>query len=307
VLARHSSVIARPAPLVRARLTHVNGAPVARRDLSGLTVEERARQRFLTREYNLTYKDELQDSERVIQGRFWAPGESGPQISLERSFARRVGVTLGDRLSFDVQGRPVEGVVSSLREVEWVSMRPNFFVVFPVRALEGAPQTFVTSVRAGDPARSSALRRELAGPYPNVSVIDLSKALDNVQSVLGALIGALELLAWFCLAVGLLVLAGTLGLERRERVRQAALYRALGASSRELLLMDLGEFLALGAAAVAIAGPADEPGRVLRPALARAHRGRRPAPAAERGPAHPRARPPRPAPLPAPRRRLIKA
>lgn len=253
ILDRHATVIASPAPLIRARLTRIDGVPVARRGAEGMTVEELARQRFLTREYNLTYKDELQDSERVVAGRFWSPGEEGSQISLERSFAERIGAGLGARLSFDVQGRPVEGTVTSIRRVDWISMRPNFFVVFPTRALEPAPQIFITSVRVADPAKASALRRELGRAYANVSVVDLSKVLDNVQSILAALIGALRLLAWFCLGVGLLVLAGTLGLGRAERVRQAALYRALGCTSATLARMDAVEFLAVGAIALAIA------------------------------------------------------
>lgn len=253
LLARLAKVEARPAPLIRARLSSVDGVTVVRRDAAGMTVEEKARQRFLTREYNLTYKDELQDSEELVEGAFWRPGETAAQISLEKSFAKRVGARLGSRLVFDVQGRPVEGVVTSLRKVDWISMRPNFFVVFPAAVLEPAPQTFITSVKAGDAAASAALRRELAKAYPNVSVIDLSKVLDNVQAVLGTLIEALNVLAWFCLAVGLLVLAGTLGLGRRERLRQAELYRVLGCPPGGLLRMDAVEFLVLGGVSFSIA------------------------------------------------------
>lgn len=252
LLERHSTVIATPAPLIRARLTHVDGARVARRDVAGLTVEEVARQRFLTREYNLTYKDALQDSERVLEGRFWAPGSAEAEVSLERSFAKRIGVGLGALLAFDVQGRPVEGRVTSIREVDWISMRPNFFVVFPVKVLEPAPQFFITSVRVRDSAKAAELRRELGRLYSNVSIVDLSKVLDNVQSMLGTLIGALRLLAWFCLGVGLLVLGGTLGLGRKERARQGALYRALGCTTRDLVRIDAVEFLAIGALAFAI-------------------------------------------------------
>lgn len=253
LLESYSTVIARPAPLIRARLTHIDGAPVSRRDVKGMTVEELARQRFLTREYNLTYKDELQESERIVAGRLWRPGEAAAEISLERSFAKRIGVWLGARLTFDVQGRPVEGTVTSIRRIDWISMRPNFFVVFPTKVLEPAPQFFITSVRIGDAGKASLLRRRLGELYSNVSILDLSKVLDNVQSMLAALIGALRLLAWFCLGVGLLVLAGTLGLGRRERARQAALYRALGSTTRDLVAVDAVEFAAIGAAAFVIA------------------------------------------------------
>ncbi|MBI4424616.1 MAG: hypothetical protein HY554_12865 [Elusimicrobia bacterium] len=253
VLAAHARAPEHAAPLIRARLTHVDGAPVLRRDRGPMTVEERARQRFLTREYNLTYKDALQDSERIVAGSFWRPGEAGPQISLEEGFCRRLGIGLGARLTFDVQGRPVEGVVTSLRRVNWISMHPNFFVVFPTRALEPAPQTFIASLRVRDAAKASSLRRALSRAYPNVSVIDLSRVLDNVQSTLAALIGALDALAWFCVGVGLLVLAGAVGLGRKERLERAALYRALGCTRWDLIRIDAAEFLVLGAVAFLIA------------------------------------------------------
>ena len=244
--ARHAKGGGEFAPLIRARLTHVNGVPVLRKDLSGMTLEERSRYRFLTREYNLTYKDALNASEKVTSGRFWSPGESGPQISLEEGFSQRTRLRLGDILRFDVQGRPIEAPVTSLRSIEWMSMKPNFFVVMPPAVLERAPQAFIASLKIRDAAAIAGFQKDLVKEFPNVSVINVTRILNNVQTILGAVVSALRLISWFCVAVGLLVLAGTLSLGHKERREQAALFRALGAERRTLIWIDAVEFASLG-------------------------------------------------------------
>ncbi|MBI3296937.1 MAG: hypothetical protein HYZ75_02145 [Elusimicrobia bacterium] len=251
------------APLIRARLAAVNGVAPARRPVDGLGQEGRARQRMLLREFNLTYADALNPSETLRAGAFWGPGEQAGLASLEEGFAKRTGLKLGDRLVFDVQGRPVSAVVASLRAVDWLAMRPNFFVVLPTAVLEKAPQHHIGSLTVRDPvrsaastaseaalprdsARSDAFRRALAEAAPNVSVIDAGEALDQVSEVLAVLLAALKGLAWFCVAVGLLVLAGALALGSRERRADAALLRALGAGTRLLVGADSTAFAAAG-------------------------------------------------------------
>lgn len=243
-------------PLVRARLTAVNGAPLKREDDARLDEEGRQRQRFLLREFNLTYADALNPSETLTAGAFWAPGETRGHASLEKDFAARTGLTMGDRLSFDVQGRPVEAVVTSLREVDWLAMRPNFFVVMPTAVLGGAPQFHIGSLSVGDRAKQEEFRRALAASYPNVSVIDAGAALAEVAEVLKVLLTALKALAWFCVAVGLLVLAGAAAVGHRERRAEAALLRALGAGTRTLAAADLTAFAAAGLSTFALAAAA---------------------------------------------------
>lgn len=243
-------------PLVRARLTAVNGAPLKREDDASLDEEGRQRQRFLLREFNLTYADALNPSESLVAGAFWAPGETRGHASLEKDFAARTGLRMGDRLSFDVQGRPVEAVVTSLREVDWLAMRPNFFVVMPTAVLGGAPQFHIGSLSVGERARQEEFRRALAAAYPNVSVIDAGAALAEVAEVLKVLLTALKALAWFCVSVGLLVLAGAAAVGHRERRAEAALLRALGAGTRTLAAADLTAFAAAGLATFALAAGA---------------------------------------------------
>jgi putative ABC transport system permease protein len=247
-----ASVEAEYSPLIRARLTHINDEPIRRRDTSRMTVEERSRQRFLLREYNLTYKDELNASETLIAGSFWSPGETTPQISLEKGFSERMRVGIGDRLRFDVQGRPLEAPVTSIRTIDWMSMKPNFFVVLPNAVLEPAPQNFIASFRLESREKFPEYQRALGRHFSNVSVIDLSKVLDSVQEVLGALLAALKGVAWFCVAVGLLVLAGTVALDREARARRTALLKALGCSPGRVIAIDAVSFSAIGLLTFAI-------------------------------------------------------
>ncbi|MFH1724265.1 MAG: FtsX-like permease family protein [Elusimicrobiota bacterium] len=242
------------APLIRARLTHISGKSIRDQDLKGLIVEKRSRRRFLTREYNLTYKDRMHKSEEVVSGRFWDPEESTPQISLERGFSERTGIGMGDVLRFDIQGRFIEAPVTSIRKIEWISMRPNFFIVFTPAILEKAPRNFVGSLRIRDPERIAAFTAELGRRFSNVSVIDITKAFDNISSVLETLLEALKAVAWFCVAVGLLVLAGTLGLDHKERRSQAALFRAMGCGRGLVVMTDAVELIVTGLLTFAIGG-----------------------------------------------------
>lgn len=241
-------------PLVRARLTHIAGTPVKKRKSAELTREGRRGQRFLTREQNLTYKDTLRESEKVVEGRFWEPGETTAQISMESWFAEITGISMGDRLRFDIQGRPLEAVVTSFREVTWSSARPNFFMVFPTKTLEDAPHYFVASLGIRDAEKSALFQREVVSAFPNVSVIDISKILDQVQVIMDALLNALAALAWFCVLTGLLVLAGTVSVAHRERRDQAALLRALGFERAGLIAVDAVEFAVIGVLSFLIAG-----------------------------------------------------
>jgi len=243
---KYSEIKSDFAPLIRARLTHINDNPIKRSNYTKMTVEEKTRYRFLTREYNLTYTNKINSSEKILAGKFWKPQSQIPEISIERGFSKRTGIKIGDSLIFDIQGRPIKASVTSMRSIKWTSMKPNFFVVLPTYLLENAPQNFITSLKIGDPKKLAAFRQELSKTFPNISVINVHEVLDNVQIVLGVLLKALKVVAWFCVATGLLVLVGTLSLGHKERRKRIALLKALGAKKYQLLLIDFWEFLAIG-------------------------------------------------------------
>jgi putative ABC transport system permease protein len=237
------------APLVRARLLSVDGQAVTRGDdrREAESGRRRGPERARSREYNLTFADALNPSETVTAGRFWAAGTAAAEASVERDFAEHSGMKLGSRLVFDVSGREVEAAVTSIRRVEWAAMRPNFFVTLTPALIGAAPRTYIASLRAKDAAASAELRRTLSTTLPNISVIDVAALLDTARKTLALMLTAVEALAWFCVAVGVLVTGGLVALSRGDRAEEASLERALGWSRRETFTADAAELLGLGA------------------------------------------------------------
>jgi putative ABC transport system permease protein len=256
MMRRHVHRLSRLNPLIRARLTHINDKEITTKDTKrkgGMTMEARSRARFLAREYNLSYKDKLGSSEQVIEGRFWKPGTTALEISLEQRFAQRTGVKLGDTMTFDVVGRAIRGKVTSIRKINWMSMMPNFFVIFPRRALQKAPQILITSANIGSRKKVNTFLSELVKVFPNISAIYLAPIIKRVRTIIRYFVGALRGLAWVCVAVGLLILAGTLNMGRGERRNKVALMRTLGLRRRTLLWIDCVELLVIGLLTAAIA------------------------------------------------------
>ena len=228
-------------PMVRARLVAVDGQPPPP------PRSERAR-RFLERENNLTWRAEPEPGNRLVAGRWWTVDAAEPQISLEQEWAAEVGVGLGDTLTFDIGGQPVTGTVTSLREVNWESLRSNFFVVFAPGALGEAPATYVTAYRI-DPARADALLHALVHPFPNLTVIDLEAMTATLQDMVAQLSRATGFLAVFTLLAGLAVLLAAVLAERSRLLTEAAVLRTLGASRRQLGAVYNLRFALLGGAA----------------------------------------------------------
>lgn len=204
----------------------------------------------LQREYRSTYRSQLTATETLIAGS-WSPDAPAPgqpiSVSMEKSIAETLKLKLGDRLTFDVQGIPMETVVASIREVDWQSMQPNFYVIFPPGLLENAPHTFAFFTRARDAGQLAELLRGVARQHPQVTAIDLSMILESVNQIIRKIGEVVRLLALLTMAAGLLVTAGTLRSGRQHRQQEWALLRALGASRRQVSIMAAGEYLLLGA------------------------------------------------------------
>ncbi len=180
-----------------------------------------------------------------------APGATArpARISVEEELAAELGIGLGDRVTWDVQGVTIESEVASLRRVDWARFAPNFFVVFEPGVLEAAPQTFIGLARVPDATRRAVLQRELAERWPNVSALDLAAVQEALDGVVGKAALAIRFLALFAIGGGLVVLAGSLATTRFQRMREIALLRTLGASRAQLRRVLLVEYLALGAVA----------------------------------------------------------
>ena len=233
-------------PMIRGRLLAINGRPVNADDY----VDARA-QRLAEREFNLSHDAQLPPHNEVVGGRWTA--DEADALSVEEGLAQTLGIALGDRLRFDIAGIPAEGRVTSLRKVDWGSMKVNFFVMFPRARMDDLPLTYISAFRAPtQPGFDNALTRD----FPNVTTVDVSASIAQVQQVLDQVIRAVEFLFGFTLLSGLAVLFGAVSATREERAREFAVMRALGASARLLAQVQRAELLGVGALAGTLASAA---------------------------------------------------
>jgi putative ABC transport system permease protein len=233
-------------PMIRGRLVAVNGQPVTPESYA----DDRAR-RLVDREFNLSHAAELPAHNPVVAGR-WTP-EEADALSVEDGLAQTLGLKLGDTLGFDIGGQVRSGRVTSLRKVDWGSMRVNFFVLFPRAQMPGVPVSYISAFRA--PATGgfdNALSRE----FPNITNVDVSASIGQVQRVLDQVIRAVEFLFGFTLAAGLVVLFAAVSATREARAREYALMRAMGAGSQLLARVQRAELLGVGALAGLLASVA---------------------------------------------------
>lgn len=237
------------APMIRGRLVEVNGQTVR----PGQFATARGN-RLAEREFNLSHAAEPPAHNRLVGGRWQGPAampDGLPALSVERGLAEELGLRLGDVLAFEVAGQRQAGRIGSLREVDWASMRVNFFVLFEQAEMPGLPSSVMAAYR--QPAGGGRLDHELVQAFPNLTLVDLSASLAQVQRVLDQVIAAVEFLFAFTLAAGLLVLGAAVGASREERIREAALMRALGAGRALLGQVQRAELLGLGALAGTLA------------------------------------------------------
>ncbi|WP_409660852.1 ABC transporter permease [Caldimonas sp.] len=233
-------------PMIRGRLVSVNGRPVNPEAYT----EDRAR-RLVDREFNLSHAAAMPVHNGLAAGR-WTP-EAADEISLEEGIARTLGLNLGDVLVFDIAGMPVQARITSLRRVDWASMRVNFFAMFPRSRMDELPSTYIAAFRAPPQAGfDNALIRE----FPNITNVDVSASIGQVQRVLDQVIRAVEFLFGFTLAAGVVVLFAAVTATRQTREREFALMRAMGAGSRLLSRVQRAELVGVGALAGALAAGA---------------------------------------------------
>ncbi len=224
-------------PMIRGRLIEVNNTAITGRTY----VEDRAK-RLVDREFNLSTMDEIPPENRIVAGH-WFEGDT-PQASVEEGLAKTLNLKLGDRLRFDVAGQMLEATVTSLRKLDWGSMRVNFFVILNGPAIGNAPRTWITAFRL-PPANSSFINR-LTSDFPNLTVIDVGSIIKQLQDVIDQVIAAVEFLFLFTLASGVLVLYAALVGSQDERIRESGLLRALGATRNQLSRAQWIEFALVG-------------------------------------------------------------
>ena len=235
-------------PLVRARMTTING-----QDVTQMTFEDPEGEEWARRDANLSWTAELQEDNKIIAGKFWdaqpgtslepaAPAEA--EVSVEEEFGMELGLKLGDKLGFDVAGEPMSATVTSIRTVEWDSFRPNFFMVFSPGVLEPYPATYIGSIYVTDAQKGAIL--EMMKQHPSVTALDLDAMLSQVRDVMDQASLAVQAVFIFTLLAGLAVLWAAVQATRDERRYESAMLRTFGASRLRVLGGVASEFVCIG-------------------------------------------------------------
>lgn len=235
-------------PLVRARILKVNDQDYERKiEGEGFKTREEEREaRFRNRGVNLSYRANLSDSEILIEGRPFSGDFKADQklaeLSVEARFAERMGFNVGDKLVFDVQGVEVEGEIINLRKVKWTSFQPNFFILVQNGVLNEAPKTYIAAIPSLAEERRVQLQNQVVKEFPNISVIDVVRAVDDILKTAEKMSWSLELMAALALLTGYIVLFSIVRSQIKLRRWELNMLKILGASDGEVASFILVEF-----------------------------------------------------------------
>ena len=239
-------------PMLRGRVVAVNGedAKAYQTRLYG-TYREGPR---LRSERNLTWTVDLPADNEVVEGRWWDAGTELAEVSLEREYAENYALNIGDELTFDVGGQTFEASLTSIRDLEWESMSPNFVIVLSPQALRQFPTTYMTSFYLA--REDKKFLNELLGQHPTITVIEIDALIEQVKSIVDRVTQAVELVMILVLLSGCLVLVASIQASRDARLSEHALVRTLGGTRKLIGSSLFAEFLILGvfAGIVAVIG-----------------------------------------------------
>lgn len=229
-------------PVVTARLAKVDGTPVEA--LAAREPDDEGRRKWvLTREQRLTYLRALPKDNLVVEGALWS--DPRPEVSIEREFARDLGVGVGSTLGFDVQGVPVELLVTSLRTVDWKTFGINFFLVVEPGVLDDAPQTRVAAARLPF-GREQAIQDAIVARFPNVTMLRIREILEKVTSIVRRISLGVRILGGFAVLAGVAILAGAIGAGSVRRGREVALLKTLGMTRSGVIAVFAVEYALVG-------------------------------------------------------------
>lgn len=240
-------------PLVRSRLRAINGQPIQTDEARALASgkhQDKRKNWYLSREYVLTFLQHLPKDNTVIKGDWWEPGQefNQPLVSIEEDAAHNLGVDVGSSIEFEIQGATVTAEVSSIRKVEWGNFSTNFYMILSPGALEGAPFTYVATVRV-PPEQEVPLQQAVVASFPNVTAINIGDVLDSFARILDRLALAIRAIAVFCMLAGAIVMAAALAATRYRRLYESVVLKALGATRGLVARSFAVEYALLGAVA----------------------------------------------------------
>lgn len=241
----HDLPVQQLVPIVTTRLQSVRGKPVEEiiKDTS-MHIPNWA----LRREYRVTYRDSLIESEELIEGNFRSHEDPDDSVfvSITDSMADNLDVGLGDEVTFDVQGIPITTYIGSIRKVDWQRIQTNFIFVFPGGVIDQAPQFYVLMTRTPDKAKASLYQQQLVHFFPNISAIDLGLILETIDGFMEQVAYVIRFMAFFSVITGLIVLIGAISNSRFARLKENVLLRTLGAVRKQIIRLTLVEYTYLG-------------------------------------------------------------
>jgi len=246
--ARRFEITPELTPLIRSRLHAVNGQKI-----SEIGAENRPDAWYFTREYVLTYQENLPEHNIILRGQWWEEGETDALISVDSDVAYHLGIDVGSTVTFDIQGVQIPGRVTSIREVDWGSMTTNFYFIFSPAALAGAPETFVATVTT-EPENDLPVQNAIIGAFPNVTVIPIREFLETIARILTEITRTIQVMASLGLLVGLIVLSGAIVATRARRVHEMVLFKTLGATRPTLIAIMAVEYALLGIVSAIVGG-----------------------------------------------------
>jgi len=235
-------------PIITMRLSEIKGYSAA--DLKADTTIDIPRRAF-DGEIRATYRDTLTEAETIVEGKLQDSARAADDIliSIEEGYAKRLKVTLGDELVFNVQGAPIRTKVGSLRQVDWNRVQTNFRVIFPKGVLEQAPKFHVLVTRVPSADYSARYQRALVENFPTVSVIDLNLILTVVDDILDKIRFVIQFIGGFSIVTGIIVLIASILISKYQRMQETVLLRTLGATSKQVFAITALEYFFLGALA----------------------------------------------------------
>ena len=246
ILSSHGVEAPQFAPLVRARISHVNGVP-----LNEYVFRNRRTERELRDDLNITWAADLNPDNEIVAGKWWDENDPEPQLSIEVDEFQDYGLELGDELTFAIAGQSATVRVTSTRNINWDTFSPNFFMVVNPGVLEEHAHTYVTSFYLGPGQRTAML--DLVTALPGVSVIDIDAVLDQVRRAMDRAASAVQYVFLFTFAAGIVVLLAAIQATRDERMYESAVLRTLGAGKGVVLQGIATEFMAIGVLAGTLA------------------------------------------------------
>lgn len=225
-------------PVVRGRLTHINGE-----DALKIAARDSRAEGSINRDLALTFTKNLPSDNQITHG-IWNPDESSDDLSIEEGLAKRLGIQLGDVLEFNIQGDVIKARVGSIRNLHWDRMTPNFFFILPKALLENYPRTWMTSLHIGEQALS--LERELVQHFPSITLIEVGRLIEQVQTIANQISKSMLPLIGLCLISGLFAVLAGIHASSQDRDQEDRLLRIIGVQRNRICLTNISEFLGLG-------------------------------------------------------------